>query len=485
MKTKADGTRRRIGVASHPALISLFALLLTTGCARLRPLPPGMDMAGPQRPSNGIHFLRDLTYADQSGKRHHEQEIFDTLFDLIQRARTMVVADMFLYNAWIGEGPEPLRRLTAELTEALCRKKQSCPECTVVLITDPINTLYGGVRAPHLEQLAAAGVIVIKTDLDRLPDSNPIYSFWWRLLARPFGNSPGGLLPNPFGSGGVSVRTYLRMLNFKANHRKVLIADPDGVLTGMVTSANPHDGSSAHSNIAVVFEGEAAMDLLLSELAVAAFSGHPLDLSVPVAAPGAEPGPATLQVVTEASIERALVEALNLAGSGDEVDVVMFYLSDRDVVRALCAAHRRGARLRIVLDPSKDAFGRQKSGIPNRQTGRDLNAAGVPLRWYRTRGEQCHSKMLLVRYGCGEARLIAGSANFTRRNLGNYNLETNVVVSGPVSAPALAAAREYVDDIWLNRDGRVCTVDYRHYRDRSPVKRWKYLLMEWTGISTF
>ena len=147
MKTKADGTRRPIGVASHPALISLFALLLTTGCARLRPLPPGMDMAGPQRPSNGIHFLRDLTYADQSGKRHHEQEIFDTLFDLIHRARTMVVADMFLYNTWIGEGPEPLRRLTAELTEALCRKKQSCPECTVVLITDPINTLYGGVRA--------------------------------------------------------------------------------------------------------------------------------------------------------------------------------------------------------------------------------------------------------------------------------------------------------------------------------------------------
>lgn len=47
-----------------------------------------------------------------------------------------------------------------------------------------------------------------------------------------------------------------------------------------------------------------------------------------------------------------------------------------------------------------------------------------PLKWrrYVTRSEQCHSKQLLVVNPDGTARLISGSANFTRRNLDNFNV---------------------------------------------------------------
>ena len=58
--------------------------------------------------------------------------------------------------------------------------------------------------------------------LSALRDGSGLYALLWRLLVQPFGNSPGGLLPNPFGSGRVSFRTYLSLLNFKANHRKTL-----------------------------------------------------------------------------------------------------------------------------------------------------------------------------------------------------------------------------------------------------------------------
>ncbi|MBN2449369.1 MAG: phospholipase [Lentisphaeria bacterium] len=447
-------------------------------------MPAGVNVHGPVRPAAEVTFRQDITYLDGSGTRRSDQTIFDTVFDLIARAQTLVLADMFLFNDWGDRDTAPHRRLSAELTDALVRKKTESPQCRVVLITDPINTLYEGVRAPQLERLRAAGVTVVMTDLNRLRDSTPVYSTWWRILIRPFGNSTGGVLPNPFGSSGLSLRTYLRMLNLKANHRKALVADPDGVLTGLVTSANPHDASSAHGNVALCFTGPAVHDLLEAELAVAALSRCPLDLSVPVSPPPVD-SPVTVQVTTERAIKDAVLDMLRRADAGDEVDLVMFYISDRLVLRELRQALYRGAALRVVLDPNKDAFGMEKSGVPNRPVGRELQQAGVPVRWYDTHGEQCHTKMLLVRYASGRAELILGSANFTGRNLNNLNLEADVVVRGPAETEALAAAKRYVDDIWENRHGRTCTVEYEAYRDPSPIRHWQYLLMEWSGISTF
>lgn len=72
--------------------------------------------------------------------------------------------------------------------------------------------------------------------------------------------------------------------------------------------------------------------------------------------------------------------------------------------------------VRVLLDPNKDAFGRQKNGIPNRQVASELHAAGIPIRWCDTHGEQNHSKMI-VKYNDQQAELIVGSANFTARNL--------------------------------------------------------------------
>jgi hypothetical protein len=111
-------------------------------------------------------------------------------------------------------------------------------------------------------------VHVTITQLARLSDSNPLYSSFWRLLAQPFGNASGGALPNPFGAGHVGLRSYLALANFKANHRKVVLADTPAGLRALVTSANPHDGSSAHQNVALEFGGQAALDLLDAERAV-------------------------------------------------------------------------------------------------------------------------------------------------------------------------------------------------------------------------
>lgn len=77
-------------------------------------------------------------------------------------------------------------------------------------------------------------------------------------------------LPNPLAKTApqVTVSSYLELLNIKANHRKVLATEK----TAIITSANPHDASGFHSNIAFQIEGKLISDLLKSEQATLDFS---------------------------------------------------------------------------------------------------------------------------------------------------------------------------------------------------------------------
>ncbi|MEM9057087.1 MAG: phospholipase D-like domain-containing protein, partial [Pseudomonadota bacterium] len=438
--------RRRRG---FPLALALLAVAIAlSACQSNRSLPDGISYAGTPRPATEVRFLRDESWVDENGERHVDQQIFDAVFAIIAGAERLIVVDMFLYNDSQGPVPETTRALSSELTEALLARKGERPALEVVVITDPVNTLYGGLVAEHLERLSAAGVTVVTTDLTELPDSNPAWSIIWRPFIQPFGNSPGGLLPNPIGDGKVSFRSYFALFNFKANHRKTILADRGDGFVAIVSSANPHDGSSAHRNAAIEFNGPAVADLLTTENAVLAFSGAPT--VAPLEPVSRERGAVTVEVLTEGRIARALLDAIDGAAPGDEVRLMMFYLSDRRVVEALERAQARGVTVRLILDPNKDAFGREKSGIPNRPVARELTDAGVPVRWCNTQGEQCHAKMILIDRASGESVLISGSANFTRRNLGDYNLETDVAVHGPATSRVLADAREYFDSAWRN-----------------------------------
>jgi len=409
---------------------------------------------------------------------------------MIAKAERLVVVDMFLFNEFLGAGSAPHRRLCEELTVALVARKRAVPSLHAVLITDPVNTVYGGLDSRHLKLLQEGGVEVVVSRLDRLRDSNTAWSSVWRLFFKPWGNSSGcGWLASPFGEGEVTLRSWLTLLNFKANHRKVVVADAGGDLAALVTSANPHDGSSAHSNVGVVFGGPAARAVLETERAVLDFSGGqaiPSEKMLGVPSRGQTSAPAVrVQVVTEekiADMAEALIEA---AGPGDSLDLVMFYLADRPIIRALKSAAVRGVAMRVVLDPNKDAFGREKNGMPNRQVARELVAAGVPVRWAVTRGEQMHAKMLLVKRADGTSDLLLGSANFTRRNVRDYNLETDVRVSGRGDAPALADASAYVDRLWTNAGGHVFTSGYEAFRDDSRWRVFLYRIQEATGLCTW
>ena len=93
--------------------------------------------------------------------------------------------------------------------------------------------------------LRAAGIDVVITDLDRLRDSNFLYSSLWRLALglverRRQRRGLAAAIRSMSSRSDVTFGAWARLANFKANHRKVIIGDDGGgELVGIVTSAQP------------------------------------------------------------------------------------------------------------------------------------------------------------------------------------------------------------------------------------------------------
>lgn len=464
-------------LAATMTTVSLAAVFLS-GCTT-NPVKPGLVYSGETR-ADTIRFLVDETWVDTNEVRQVHQEIYDSVFEMIDEAEQFVLLDLFLVNSF-GYVPGPcMRPLSDELADKLAAKKKSNPDVEIIFITDPVNNVYGSVESPQFRALEEAGVRVVWTDLNKMRDSNPVYSKPWRVLVKPFGVGPGRTLPNPMGEGRVSMRSLLKLINFKANHRKVVVTDKSLLLT----SANPHSASSAHWNVALRVDGAGMAMACEAESAILNFSGfgkfQPLEKPESVPTTGNR-----TELLTEGRIKERVLELLKDAAPGARIDLCMFYLSEKQVIEAFIDAKKRGCDVRVILDPAKDSFGRTKNGVPNRQSGAKLVKAGVPLRWAKTHGEQCHVKMLYVEHADQTVTLLLGSCNYTRRNMNNYNCEANLAVTTPVDDVNMARAREVFDRWWSNPAGRTYTAEYATYEDRSFWRGLSAWWMETTGMGTF
>ena len=108
------------------------------------------------------------------------------------------------------------------------------------------------------------------------------------------------------------------------------------------------------------------------------------------------------------------------------------------------------------------------------------------MRWYRTHGEEFHTKLVMV-YGAARFWATLGSADLTRRNLADYDLNANVAIEGPRAAAVAAQMSDYFETLWSNQasQGIEYTADFAVYADASQARYWLYRLMDWTGIASF
>jgi hypothetical protein len=492
----------RRGLAAGLATIWLGLALWHTH----KPLPPGVHVAGAavSVPAGAMRFIPDVTAMDADGRMIRNQPIHAATLQLVREARDFLLLDYFLFNDQGGprgslDYSNGLSPVSQELIAALRQLARAQPGLPILVLVDPINDYYRGTAPPALAALQELGVDVVVTQLDGLRDSNPVYSATWRMLFSWWAPTGGeGRLPNLLDGYGPGLRlgALLRLPNFKANHRKLaLTGDGNGSLLGILASANPHDASSAHSNVALQIEGEALRPLLASELAIARFSGWPggalesfaAARSAAPAHDAAAAGDTQVAIATEGAIRAALLKRFDATAQGDAIDIAQFYLAEGAVIEALVRAARRGVTIRVLLDPNRDAFGFEKSGIPNRPVGHALARDGdgaIALRWYRTHGEQFHAKLAAVHSG-HSLWFTLGSANFTRRNLDDLNLEANAVVDTPTGSALAVEVMGWFEALWSNADGVEYTASGDSWPEDSAWRYWKSRFMEASGMSTF
>ncbi|MCP3026342.1 phospholipase D family protein [Halobacillus sp. A5] len=465
------------------AIIILLSIVIAYHTSWKIP-PEGVAYEGEFRNVEDIEFYNDLTYENDDNEVIHELEIFEEMYETISEAEDFIVIDMFLFNGYSDE-EEDFPNIAEELTDRLIEQKEKHEDLKVVFITDEINTVYGSYESEEIDRLRDHEIDVVLTDLNRLRDSNPVYSSIWRVMFSWMGTGGTGWIDNPFAKEApdVTLRSYLKLLNVKANHRKVLITED----AAMVSTANPHDESGFHENVAFKMTGPIIKDLLEAEEAVVNFSGEADYPDYEDRDFGEESGNLEVQYITEQKIKNAVVEELKKAEEGDQVWLGMYYLADRHIIDQLDKAADRGAVVNIIMDPNKQSFGHEKSGLPNLPVAAEMNQMGnenLNLRWYEVNMEQFHPKLLYIDRK-EENVIVGGSGNYTRRNLANLNLEADVRIKGDPDEEIFTEVDDFFTRIWENEDGNY-TVEYEEYQDELTTFRYiTYHLQKWSWFTSY
>lgn len=101
------------------------------------------------------------------------------------------------------------------------------------------------------------------------------------------------------------------------------------------------------------------------------------------------------------------------------LDVAMYLLSDRDVLNALEASHRRGVQVRVMLE--ENPYG---TGPGNRAAFNQLSARGIATRWSPSTFRFSHDKYAVADHSIA----LVGTANWTHSAFVNnreYLIEEN------------------------------------------------------------
>lgn len=197
------------------------------------------------------------------------------------------------------------------------------------------------------------------------------------------------------------------------DHVKLLIVDGEAAVGGM------NWGQHSDRNHDYVLETHITLDvdrlvrIFDQDWSLAGGRPSPLPAiagQIAQTAPGAE-----VRSMLEAALNHAMRRAL----------AEVYTLTDPEVIAELVEAHRRGAMVRVLLDPNQ-AYNLHGYAV--------LRAGGVDVRWYPIpRGALLHAKI-----GLFDGDLVLGSANWTLSGLG-VNHELDIETGDPVAVEAYAA----------------------------------------------
>ena len=449
-----------------------------------RPLPEGMtrESATYTVPDKGVRFFADIDKKDKKGDLTEVRAIEARYRELLKKAEHMVLmGEMYVPEAG-----------SSSVTTLLNNKHLTDKHVAIALLTDRMSTRYGGISSEALDAQRKAGTLVIETDMNAMHDSNLLYSSFWRPFFSWWGNSPkGGWLSDPIGqsTGKFTLRSWLTFLNAKMNKSHFIFVDaPNGkteklpVLFASSDISAPRGSTGATAlevddKIWAELSRSAGLIAAISASGLPSFSGTDIDDASGTLR-------ARMLDVTHAH-EQIIAHIKNLQQT-DQLSIAMRFVSDRDVVSALKDAANRNVNIRVILDPNEEYFGHKLHGMPNRPVAKEFTSnisGGVEVRWCDPRKLPCESRMMLGK-SASSTFLMVGGADLTSRDIGGYNIATEVLVESSHDFTASRDAQVYFDKMWMN-DGGDYTVPYERFADDSFWRSSVYNIMERTGISLY
>jgi phosphatidylserine/phosphatidylglycerophosphate/cardiolipin synthase-like enzyme len=194
------------------------------------------------------------------------------------------------------------------------------------------------------------------------------------------------------------------------DHVKLLIVDGEAAVGGM------NWGKHSDGNHDYVLETHVVVDLdrlaRIFEQDWSLAGGRPS----PLATISGEVAQTTPGEGIRSMLETALIHAMHRALAE------VYTLTDPEVIAELVQAHRRGALVRVLLDPNQ-AYNLHGYAV--------LKSGGVEVRWYPIpRGALLHAKI-----GLFDGELVLGSANWTLSGLG-VNHELDIETGDPAAVTA-------------------------------------------------
>lgn len=465
---------------------NIFIFLLILSCTSL---PEGLAVKSEIYNADDVEFYYDLNY-EKDGERYFDRQIWGEAYKILDEAQDFFLMDIFVFNDFLGKGVreklDPID-IATEFSEKILEKRKKDPHVEIYLILDESNTFYGAFDNLTHKKLEEAGVKIGYVDLAKLRDPVPIYSKPWRLFIQPFGNPKNvGKRKNPVyeGTDKVTIRSILRALNAKANHRKLIMNES----TAMLTSANPHAEGSKHSNVAFKFSSPIIKEIYDAEKPVAKITKPDGSLKQQLPdknfrhIPQSSNNNLKLQYFTEGQTAIDISAELKGAVFGDKVIIAQFFLSDRGIINDIRKAAKRGVEFDIILNNST-------AGLPNKAAAGELMKYGrkhnykINVKFYNKGEEMYHVKMLSI---LKKDYLItyAGSTNFTRRNMRNYNLENEIKIISTYDQNISKNILEYYDRLWNNKDG-IFTLPYDEHKNEKLFNNLLFRFIEINGFGIF
>lgn len=216
---------------------------------------------------------------------------------------------------------------------------------------------------------------------------------------------------------GVPERAYpVDDSRHQIDHVKLLIADTVAVIGGMNWGRHSDRNHDFVLETSIAGDVARAVGVFGQDWALA--GGHPEPLGAAVA---------SVAQTTPGEEVRTLLRSA-LRSTARRVLAEVYTLTDGAVIASLALAHRRGADVRVLLDPNQPY---------NLHSFALLQAAGVAVRWYPVpRGVLLHAKI-----GLFDGQLILGSANWTWSGL-DVNHELDVETDDPYAVAAYGSRFE-------------------------------------------